>query len=53
MSGGPAYMNSFRIALLSRFFLGFTEAAYYPGVLFMLSKWYTVISDRYCIFTFH
>ncbi|KAG6336659.1 hypothetical protein ID866_2440 [Astraeus odoratus] len=25
---------------MSRFFLGFSEAAYYPGVLFMLSKWY-------------
>jgi MFS transporter, ACS family, DAL5 transporter family protein len=24
-----------------RFFLGFIEAAYFPGVLFFLSSWYT------------
>ncbi|KAL4071125.1 major facilitator superfamily domain-containing protein [Scleroderma yunnanense] len=33
-------MNSFRTALLSRFLLGVTEAAYYPGVVLMLSRWY-------------
>lgn len=27
-------------ALLTRFFLGFVEAAFYPGALFLLSKWY-------------
>ncbi|KAI6113703.1 MFS general substrate transporter [Pisolithus thermaeus] len=30
----------FREALASRFFLGFSEAVYYPGVLLMLSRWY-------------
>ncbi|KAI6113705.1 MFS general substrate transporter [Pisolithus croceorrhizus] len=30
----------FRAALASRFFLGFSEAVYYPGVLLMLSRWY-------------
>jgi MFS family permease len=25
---------------LTRFFLGFIEAAFFPGALFLLSKWY-------------
>ncbi|EJD01119.1 MFS general substrate transporter [Fomitiporia mediterranea MF3/22] len=28
-------------ALLARFFLGFVEAAFFPGAIFLLSKWYT------------
>jgi len=32
---------SFTGALLTRFFLGFVEAAFFPGALFLLSKWYT------------
>lgn len=32
--------NSFKGALLTRFFLGFVEAAFFPGALFLLSKWY-------------
>ncbi|KAI0089164.1 MFS general substrate transporter [Irpex rosettiformis] len=28
-------------ALLTRFFLGFVEAAFFPGALFLISKWYT------------
>jgi len=27
-------------ALLTRFFIGFVEAAFFPGALFLLSKWY-------------
>ncbi|KZT72525.1 MFS general substrate transporter [Daedalea quercina L-15889] len=27
--------------LMTRFFLGFVEAAFFPGALFLLSKWYT------------
>ncbi|OCH92208.1 MFS general substrate transporter [Obba rivulosa] len=27
-------------ALLTRFFLGFVEAAFFPGALFLISKWY-------------
>ncbi|THH13282.1 hypothetical protein EW146_g6915 [Bondarzewia mesenterica] len=33
--------KSFVGALLTRFFLGFVEAAFFPGALFLLSKWYT------------
>ena len=33
--------RSFTGALLTRFFLGFVEAAFFPGALFLLSKWYT------------
>ncbi|KAI0082456.1 MFS general substrate transporter [Panus rudis PR-1116 ss-1] len=33
--------NNFIGALLTRFFLGFVEAAFFPGALFLLSKWYT------------
>ncbi|KAJ3736423.1 sugar transporter [Lentinula guzmanii] len=32
--------NNFIGALLTRFFLGFVEAAFFPGALFLLSKWY-------------
>lgn len=32
--------SSFHAALVSRFFLGFAEAVYYPGILFMLTRWY-------------
>ncbi|KAE9402499.1 MFS general substrate transporter [Gymnopus androsaceus JB14] len=32
--------HNFVGALLARFFLGFVEAAFYPGALFLLSKWY-------------
>lgn len=32
--------HSFTGALLTRFFLGFVEAAFFPGALFLLSKWY-------------
>lgn len=32
--------SSFVGALLTRFFLGFVEAAFLPGALFLLSKWY-------------
>ncbi|EJT97515.1 MFS general substrate transporter [Dacryopinax primogenitus] len=33
--------TNFTGALLTRFFLGFVEAAFFPGALFLLSKWYT------------
>jgi MFS family permease len=33
--------HNFKGALLTRFFLGFVEAAFFPGALFLLSKWYT------------
>jgi MFS family permease len=32
--------RSFVGALLTRFFLGFVEAAFFPGALFLISKWY-------------
>ncbi|KAI0368084.1 MFS general substrate transporter [Pilatotrama ljubarskyi] len=32
--------NNFVGALLTRFFLGFVEAAFFPGALFLISKWY-------------
>ncbi|KAG6817447.1 hypothetical protein H0H87_008615 [Tephrocybe sp. NHM501043] len=36
------YINSYSFfgALCTRFFLGFVEAAFFPGALFLLSKWY-------------
>ncbi|KAK4699668.1 MFS transporter, ACS family, pantothenate transporter, partial [Phenoliferia sp. Uapishka_3] len=33
--------HNFTGALLTRFFLGFIEAAFFPGAIFLLSKWYT------------
>ena len=32
--------HNFTAALLTRFFLGFVEASFFPGALFLLSKWY-------------
>ncbi|KAB5592962.1 hypothetical protein CTheo_3597 [Ceratobasidium theobromae] len=32
--------HNFVEALLARFFLGFVEAAFFPGALFVLSRWY-------------
>ena len=32
--------RDFTGALISRFFLGFVEASFFPGALFLLSKWY-------------
>ncbi|KAH7916081.1 MFS general substrate transporter [Hygrophoropsis aurantiaca] len=32
--------TDFTGALMTRFFLGFVEAAFFPGALFLLSKWY-------------
>ncbi|KAF9226488.1 MFS general substrate transporter [Gyrodon lividus] len=32
--------KDFTGALLTRFFLGFVEAAFFPGSLFLISKWY-------------
>ncbi|KIM50660.1 hypothetical protein SCLCIDRAFT_1225204 [Scleroderma citrinum Foug A] len=34
------FAQSYRAVLVSRFLLGFTEATYYPGVMFILSRWY-------------
>ncbi|KAL1762690.1 major facilitator superfamily domain-containing protein [Schizophyllum commune] len=34
------YHSRFVGALLTRFFLGFVEAAFFPGALFVVSKWY-------------
>ncbi|KAL0577727.1 hypothetical protein V5O48_004276 [Marasmius crinis-equi] len=34
------FATNFYQALLSRFLLGFVEAAFFPGALFLLSKWY-------------
>ena len=31
--------RSFGTALVSRFFLGFSEAVYYPGILLLISRW--------------
>ncbi|KAI0772059.1 MFS general substrate transporter [Trametes elegans] len=36
----PIILPSFIGALLTRFFLGFVEAAFFPGALFLISKWY-------------
>ncbi|KAH7914086.1 major facilitator superfamily domain-containing protein [Hygrophoropsis aurantiaca] len=33
-------ITSFTGALLIRFFIGFVEAAFFPGVLFLISRWY-------------
>ncbi|KAF9226508.1 MFS general substrate transporter [Gyrodon lividus] len=40
ISVGTGASQSYHSALVSRFLLGFVEAAFFPGALFLLSKWY-------------
>ncbi|KAH0839987.1 MFS general substrate transporter [Lanmaoa asiatica] len=39
ITGNVAPHPSYTGALLTRFFVGFVEAAFFPGALFLLSKW--------------
>ncbi|KAL8719424.1 MAG: hypothetical protein Q9225_003567 [Loekoesia sp. 1 TL-2023] len=41
ISAATAAVQSFGGLIAIRFFLGFVEAAYFPGCLFFLSSWYT------------
>lgn len=41
ISGLTAVTHNFAGLMANRFFLGFVEAAYFPGCLFYLSSWYT------------
>ena len=41
ISAATAACQSFGGLVADRFFLGFVEAAYFPGCLFFLSSWYT------------
>ncbi|OAL04783.1 MFS general substrate transporter [Phaeosphaeriaceae sp. SRC1lsM3a] len=41
ISGATAACQNFGGLVACRFFLGFIEAAYFPGCLFYLSSWYT------------
>ena len=41
ISAATAAAESFGGLVAIRFFLGFVEAAYFPGCLFLLSSWYT------------
>jgi MFS family permease len=41
ISACTAAVQSFPGLIICRFFLGFVEAAYFPGCLFFLSSWYT------------
>ncbi|KAF8558924.1 MFS general substrate transporter [Imleria badia] len=41
LSIGTGISQSYHSALISRFLLGFVEATFFPGALFLLSRWYT------------
>lgn len=41
VSGTTALVQNFTGLVVVRFFLGFVEAPYFPGALFLLSSWYT------------
>ncbi|KAF9058143.1 major facilitator superfamily domain-containing protein [Panaeolus papilionaceus] len=47
------FTTNFFGALCTRFFLGFVEAAFFPGALFLLSKWYkkSELSERTALLT--
>ncbi|KAG7449317.1 MFS general substrate transporter [Guyanagaster necrorhizus] len=48
LSSTKLIIRSFLGAICTRFFLGFVEAAFFPGALFLISKWYkrTELSQR-------
>jgi MFS family permease len=39
VSGMTALVNNFTGLVVVRFFLGFVEAPYFPGALFLISSW--------------
>lgn len=41
VSASASAANSYSHLVVCRFFLGVTEAPYFPGILFFLSSWYT------------
>ncbi|KAF2669522.1 MFS transporter [Microthyrium microscopicum] len=41
LSGASAFVTSFKGLVMVRFLLGFVEAPFFPGALFLLSSWYT------------
>jgi MFS family permease len=41
VSASAAAANSYSHLVVCRFFLGVTEAPFFPGILFFLSSWYT------------
>jgi len=41
VSGLTACVHDYKGLVVVRFFLGFVEAPYFPGALFLLSTWYT------------
>lgn len=41
ISGATGGVQNYEGLVIVRFFLGFVEAAYFPGCLFFLSSWYT------------
>jgi MFS family permease len=41
ISAATGSVHNYSGLIAVRFFLGFVEAAYFPGVLFFLSSWYT------------
>jgi MFS family permease len=41
VSACTALVHDFNGLVVTRFFLGFMEAPYFPGALFLLSSWYT------------
>ncbi|KAF9055118.1 MFS general substrate transporter [Hymenopellis radicata] len=48
ISVSTGFTTSFLGAVTTRFFLGFVEAAFFPGALFLISRWYkrTELSQR-------
>lgn len=41
VSASTAAVKNFEGLVVCRFFLGFLEAPFFPGALFLLSSWYT------------
>ncbi|KAJ7368244.1 MFS general substrate transporter [Mycena albidolilacea] len=41
ISVSTGFATNFRAVMVTRFFIGFTEAAFFPGAWFLISKWYS------------
>ncbi|KAF9452508.1 MFS general substrate transporter [Macrolepiota fuliginosa MF-IS2] len=53
VSLGTGFTTNYYSALFARFLLGFVEAAFFPGALFLIAKWYkrSELSQRTSLFT--
>lgn len=52
IAGAQASLHEYKSLVVTRFFLGFAEAPYFPGAVFLMSVWYTraELNKRFAFF---